>query len=156
MAAGEVLTVMKEKRTYEAEDASMRVTWKDYCMRPNFPIPGPNPESRRRTADTLIRIYKIFRKKFKVSPNTLVEIGRKKLNLIGTKIMDNPSEKNSWIDKAKSLSYEDLRKECKDDGSSIADMNECEHSVVKKVTFFKCESCGQTFKRAPKDSEIKE
>lgn len=153
--AGYILNIMKEKRTYETEDASRKISWTEFCSSPDFPLPGPTPEARRRKADMLIRVYKVFVKQFKIKELELAEIGYTKLAMLSTKALKEPDKIEELLEQAKQLTESDLRKNLQEKGSSLAELNQCTHKTVKMVVTYKCTECGAVFKTPPKNSEVK-
>lgn len=152
--AGYILNIIKEKRTYETEDASRKISWIEFCSSPDFPLPGPSAEARRRKADMLIRIYKVFVRKFKIKDEILAEIGYTKLSMISTKALQNPERLPELLEQAKQLTECDLRKSLQEEGFTLAEINDCEHSEVKEIITYKCTKCGTIFKQPPQKSKV--
>ncbi len=146
LKAGQILAEIKEKETYKAEDASHEWTWRDFLARPDLPFPGRTPESRRRTADALIRIYKLFQKKLGYDEKILASIGWTKLDLLAPVIAktEKPKEIEEWLTKAQELRVSDLAIEIKGKGDPLT----CEHEEVKMMWY--CPKCGARFKEDPR------
>lgn len=150
LRAGQVLSIIKEKRTYRGEDLSHEWNWADFCARPDLPIPGRTEESRRRTADALVRVYQVFVLKLKYPKETLTPIGWTKLDLIAPicEVEDKESIEE-WLSKALTLSLRDLRIVLK--GKGIDDT--CRHE--NEYPRFYCPKCGSS-SRFPLNKKHKE
>lgn len=137
LKAAKILTLIKEKKLYKLEDSQTEWTWADFTSRPDLPIPGSTPQSRRRTADSLIRIYKIFVEKFGCSTQNLAEIGWTKLNLIAS-VCEGGQQKEvqEWLSKAEHLTVNDLYSEIK----GVNRNPDCAHENVYQI--WVCAECG--------------
>ena len=149
LEAGKILDYIKTKKTFTTEDSSRKVTWGEFCSQPDFPLPGPNAEARRRKADMLIRVYTVFRKKYNVDPFLLAEIGYTKLHMITSEVESDPKALSDWLDKSLQLTESDLMRELSEGGKSIKEINDCAHINLKKNTIWKCNDCGTTFTTKP-------
>ena len=149
LKAGAILSEIKEKETYKSEDEAHEWTWNDFMARPDLPFPGRTPESRRRTADALIRIYKTFKEKFGFETDVLAPIGCTKLYLLaGTlKGEDSKDVVNEWLDKAKELTTTDLALEIKGGDKEIGEGLTCLHPDAYQVWY--CSHCGSKTKDRP-------
>ena len=92
----------------------------------------------------LIRVYSTFRKKFKIDPFVLAEIGYTKLHMIATEVEEHPDMINDWIAKSQQLTEPDLLREISEGGKTLKEINNCSHLHVKEITIYKCEDCGMT------------
>lgn len=155
LEAGYILSIMKDKRTYESEDASRKISWIEFCSSPDFPLPGPTAEARRRKADMLIRVYRTFLLKFKIKELELASIGYTKLAMLSTRALAEPEKIDELLEQAKQLTEPDLRKALQEKGSTLADLNQCEHKEVKEIISYKCLECGSIFKKPPPGSTLK-
>lgn len=144
LEAGKVLHYIKENKTFKTEDSSRNVTWGEFCSQPDFPLPGVTAEAKRRKADMLIRVYSTFRKKFKIDPFVLAEIGYTKLHMIATEVEEHPDMIDEWITKSQELTEPDLLREISEGGKTLEELNKCKHANVKTITIYKCEDCGTT------------
>lgn len=147
LKAGKILNEIKEKKTYKLEDSSRDCTWREFLSRPDLPFPGRTPASRRRTADALIRIYKIFIKKFAFPNNDLAQVGWTKLNLIAPicESKDKVNLAQDWVDKARELSVGDLMVEIRDKEKIIGEGIACAHLGAYQI--WSCPSCGARSKK---------
>lgn len=143
--AGQILKEIKEKKTFEAEDLAETWTWRQFLSRPDLPFPGTTPDSRRRTADALIRIYKIFIQKFALPKSDLASVGWTKLNLIAP-ICENEkiTTVRDWLTKAQILTVPDLVYEIRDKDSEIGAGLTCQH--LNEFRTWKCPDCGVSSK----------
>jgi hypothetical protein len=149
LRAGAILSEIKEKETYKAEDSAHEWSFNDFINRPDLPFPGRTPQSRRRTADALIRVYNIFKKKFSYKTNILAPIGWTKLDLISRAVELLPvnahKQADEWLDKAKTLSMTDLAMELKEDGKEIGHGLLCTHTDAYWISY--CPKCGARSKQ---------
>lgn len=138
LKAGQTLAQIKEKKTYRGEDLAHEWTWNDFCARPDLPFPGRTPESRRRTADALIRIFRVFKEKYQLPNNELAEIGWTKLDLIAPVCEKEQKETiiREWIEKARALTVTDLILMIKGKGEPVI----CEHEDAYWLCY--CPKCG--------------
>lgn len=142
LKAGQTLTVIKEKKSYRGEDLQHEWTWVDFCARPDLPIPGRTYESRRRTADALIRVYKVFIKRLSYSKDSLAPIGWTKLDLIAP-LCENEEDKSKvqdWVDRATNLTVSNLLAEIKEKDSDAFEKLSCRHE--NEYPIFYCPNCG--------------
>jgi hypothetical protein len=155
LKAGEILTTIKQDQTYKSEDSDIEWTWKQFIGRADLPFPGRTPESRRRTADALIRIYRLFQERYLFPSKTLAPVGWTKLDLIAPlceKAKDDKEVKD-WIEKAKQLSVSDLYAEIKNDGKDTFSQVTCNHE--EELPYWKCPACG-AHSLSPMNSKHKE
>ena len=146
LRAGAILAEIKDKETYKAEDAAHEWTWRDFIARSDLPLPGKTMGSRRRIADALIRVHRIYQKKLGYDQEELAIIGWTKLDLIAPIIeKETDSQKvDVWIEKAKNLTVADLALEVKGDGYDI----NCRHENAYQVWY--CPDCGSKFRDDPR------
>ena len=149
LEAGKILEYIKSKKTFRTEDISRKVSWGEFCSQPDFPLGGITAEARRRKADMLIRVYTVFRKKYKIDPFLLAEIGYTKLHMITSEIEAHPKKMHDWLDKSLQLTESDLLRELSEGGKSLKEINDCKHKDLKKITIWKCNDCGATFTTKP-------
>lgn len=135
--AAKILATIKDNKTYLGEDLTHKWTWAEFCARPDLPIPGSTPESRRRTADWLIQIYKVFILKHGFKGKELAPIGWTKLALISGAYDREETEREAWMDKARDLSLVDLRIELKGQGYKALN---CNHENEEHIWY--CKTCG--------------
>lgn len=158
LKAGQILAIIKEKETYKGEDAETEWTWKQFISRPDLPFPGRTPESRRRTADALIRIHRLFSLRFLFPNKFLAPVGWTKLDLIAPICQNakDDTEVKDWIEKAKSLSVSDLYAEIKNEGKDTFSQIQCNHEEERP--YWKCPTCGahSISPMNPKHKEIKD
>lgn len=140
LKAGEILTKIKEEELYKLEDSSEEWSWSEFTAKPDLPLPGRTPESRRRVADALIRVYKIFVVKHKIDLSRLAGIGWTKLDLLA-RICESGDSRlvEEWISKAETLTVNDLFLEMKNDNKEQA-LQVCDHSESYPIWI--CPSCG--------------
>jgi hypothetical protein len=152
--AGKILTEIKTSKTYLSERIDLTGTWTDFIKDTELPIPGDTLSSKIRIAQILMNVYSFFigSKKLEYAKETYAQIGYSKLNLIINPIKTNEKLADEWIEKARLLSFKDLKMEIQNAGMSLEEEAECEHNNVKKVTFWKCEDCGQIFHDDPNSS----
>ena len=152
--AGKILTEIKTSKTYLSERIDLTGTWTDFIKDTELPIPGDTLSSKIRIAQILMNVYSFFigSKKLEYAKETYAQIGYSKLNLIINPIKTNEKLADEWIEKARLLSFKDLKMEIQNAGMSLEEEAECEHDNVKKVTFWKCEDCGQIFHDDPNSS----
>lgn len=156
--AGKLLTEIKKQRTFLAERHDMTGTWTDFIRSTDIPLPGDTLSSKIRTAQVLMKVYDFFIASEKVdySNETFAEIGYSKLNLIISPITAKPEEAAEWIERAKEMSYKELQLAIKNNGLTIEEEADCKHDNIKKVSFWKCEDCGQVFHEDPNSSDAEE
>ena len=162
LQAGKFLHTIHEEKTYKAEDSANEVTFHDFCQRTDIPLPGRTAESRRRTANTLIRIYKQFVVQSGLTENQLAPIGWTKLDIVAS-VIDRAAkdgkdltkeEVEDWVDKAKELTVSDLSVEASNNGMSLHDVYNCKHEHTTKITIWKCDNCKASLMSDPnKDAE---
>jgi len=142
LKAAEALSVIKDKRTHESEDLS----WQEFCGLPDLPIPGRTSESRRRVADALVRIHKIFVLKSNISKDSLIEAGWTKLDMIAPvcEKEENISIIEDWVERARRLTVPDLWIELKQPYNEVGANSSCQHE--KEYLNWRCPICGQTSK----------
>jgi len=158
LKAGQILSEIKENETYKAEDSEVEWTWEQFIKRPDLPFPGRTPQSRRRVADALIRIYRIFCLKFDYEPEKLAPLGWTKLELIAPfGVRGDPKEViDEWIERARLLSTSDLALAIRGQDKEIGDKLDCIHE--DEYPKFYCPSCGASSKipMNPKHKEIED
>ncbi|MCK4307304.1 hypothetical protein KAW50_03640 [candidate division WOR-3 bacterium] len=142
LKAGETLLTIKSKKTYIGEDLAHEWTWAQFCSRPDLPIPGSTPQSRRRTADSLIRIFKVFIEKLDRMDTDIAPIGWTKLDIIAPLCAKAKTEDEiqDWLGKAADLTVQDLILAVKGKDKEIGDKLDCKHE--NEVLFWKCPGCG--------------
>jgi hypothetical protein len=139
LKAAEFLHTIKSEATYIGEDLAHPWTWQDFCSRPDLPIPGRTPESRRRTADALVRIHETFIQRLKYPQDDIAEIGWTKLDLIAPLCTDKKAA-TGWIDNARLLTAGNLIAEIRGkDEETFANMS-CKHE--DQVREYRCKGCG--------------
>lgn len=145
LKAGEILEKIKTKKTYRGEDSSEEWTWAMFCARPDLPIPGSTAASRVRIADTLIQIYRVFRRKLALKNEELAPIGWTKLGMIASvcESASDPSVIEEWLEAAKTLTVTDLALLLKGKGYDPV----CQHLNCQQVWI--CSKCGARFKENP-------
>jgi hypothetical protein len=146
--AGEYLHKIKENKTYKCEDSSLDITWEEFCQRPDLPIPSKTPEGKRRVADNLIRVYKVFTKQWGFPDGDLGPIGWTKLGIISS-VCEDAKDKDivdDWVEKARQLTCNDLQKELGSVGK--VDPTDCKHANSGPITIYKCPDCGLTSKNS--------
>jgi len=149
LEAGKILEYIKRKKTFKSEDRSRKISWGEFCSQPDFPLPGPTAEARRRKADMLIRVYSVFQKKYKIDPFLLAEIGYTKLHMITSSVEAEPKKINEWLDKSLNLTESDLMKEISEGGKSLKEISDCKHLNTKKIIIWKCLDCGTILTSKP-------
>ena len=140
--AASILYEIKTKETYKGEDLSNEWTWKDFCERPDLPIPGRTPESRRRCADALIRIHAFYIVKKKYDQKALAPIGWTKLDMI-VPFCEKANKKSvieDWIGRARNLTINHLKSEMISDDKPTFDKLDCDHKEEKLIWY--CPTCG--------------
>jgi len=140
--AASILYDIKTKKTYRGEDLSYEWTWKEFCERPDLPIPGRSPESRRRCADALVRIHKFYMIDKKYNQKLLAPIGWTKLEMIipFCEKATDISTIEDWIERARSLSINNLKAEMiNEGGETFANVN-CQHE--NEALLWYCPKCG--------------
>lgn len=147
--AGKILKTIKEEQTYLSEDPHLNISFNKFIETTDIPIPGESKGSRVRVAQMLMRVYEFFVEQNigDCSKESLGEIGYSKLNLIIPPISSDYETAGEWIEKAKALSYRDLKEEINNKG--LAEQFECKHTNVTQVTFWKCGDCGAIFHEDP-------
>jgi hypothetical protein len=156
--SGQYLSEIKAGNTYLSEDSSREVEWDEFLSRPDLPLGGFTPGSRRRIAYKLISVWETVASQKDVDKKLLAEIGYSKLALVASAI-NNPERDpkiklNDWLDKAKELTHEDLAREVGDKGQSLADLHDCKHKDVEKVDSWRCKNC-KTFLRENPNAKSK-
>lgn len=149
LRAAELLYLIKTEKTFRGEDLEHEWTWRDFCARQDLPIPGRTPESRRRTADALVRIHKIFVLNGKLDQKSLAPIGWTKLDLIAPVCEKDNGVIQDWIDRARELTVPDLIAEVKGKGIETTCQHENEYPI------FYCPTCGARSKK-PMNKKHKE
>jgi len=150
LQAGRFLHEIYSHETYKYEDSANEQTFSDFCERPDIPIPGRTVDSRRRTAYTLIKIYKQLQLKSNVSEKRLAPIGWTKLGLVATLMeKDEKQDVDTWLTKAEQLRYKDLTDEISTKDKSLSQLLNCKHENIKKFTAWKCEDCKQVWRNDP-------
>ena len=145
LKAGEMLHKIKEEQTYVSEDQSHRWSWEDFLSRPDLPIPGSTPESAKRIAQTLIKVYELFIVKYKCKENELAEIGWTKLNMIAAPIEKFDEKEREagfaeYFEKAKNLTRKDLYADIKSGNAPIGTGLQCDHEF--EILEWRCPDCG--------------
>jgi len=152
--AGKILTEIKTNKTYLSERVDLTGTWTDFIKDTDLPIPGDTLSSKIRISQILMSVYSFFigSDKLDYSKETYAQIGYSKLNLIMNPIKADEKNADEWIEKARLLSFKDLRLEIMNAGVTLDAESECEHTNIKKINFWKCEDCGQVFHEDPNSS----
>ncbi len=147
LKAGQTLAEIKEKKTFKGEDLQHEWTWNDFCSRPDLPFPGRTPESRRRTADALIRIFRVFKEQRQLTDEELAEIGWTKLDLIAPicKKATEEADVQDWLGKAKELTVPNLMAEIKGKDKETFDKLSCVHTDAYQIWY--CPNCGARSKK---------
>lgn len=153
LRAGAILCTIKEKETFKSEDSSHEWKWADFIARPDLPFPGRTPGSRRRTADALIRIYKVFKRKFGYTTNVLAPIGWTKLDLLAAALKDegDKSKVDDLLKKAEELTINDLAVELERGGMSFEEAMACQHLNAYQISY--CPDCHAKSKIGFKNSK---
>jgi len=141
LKAGAILATIRDKETFKSEDSSHVWTWQNFIARPDLPFPGRTPGSRIRTANALIRIYKVFKEKFGYKTDVLAPIGWTKLDLLATALGEeqNKTKVDDLLKKAEELTVADLAIELEQGGMSIEEAMSCQH--VNAYEVFYCPDC---------------
>jgi len=105
----------------------------------NSYLASPELEISRRQAFYLMKIYKIYCKKFGV-PIKQME-GAKLSSLKETLPVVSEENYEDWLEKSKVLSLSDIRIEIKKESTGI-DPTKCRHKWIKKI-YWECEKCGE-------------
>ena len=149
LSIGQELKKIKEEKLYKylGEGSPEYETFENYLKSPEIKI-------ELRKAYYLIQIYTVFVKKYKFKPEELSEIPWTGLR----SILPVVEEKNAdeWVEKAKTLTRGHLEMEVKANKSglkTLEDLNKHEHTW-EKITFWKCNICGETSKFKPADGKI--
>jgi len=152
--AGKILTEIKKNKTFLSERIDLTGTWTDFIKDTDLPIPGDTLSSKIRIAQILMNVYSFFigSQKLEYAKETYASIGYSKLNLIINPIKADEKNADEWIEKARLLSFKDLKLEIQNAGVTLDTESECEHSNIKKINFWKCEDCGQVFHEDPNSS----
>jgi len=138
---GAILSEIKSKQTYLSEDAAHQWTWEDFIARPDLPFPGRTPQSRRRVADALIRVFKVFKEKFNLDTEELASIGWTKLDLLAPVVdkLEKKEDVNDWLDKARDLTVPDLAMEISGKEPEIGANLTCKHENAYQIWY--CPDC---------------
>jgi len=144
LQAGSTLLDIKSDKTYRGEDASRRVTWAEFCNRPDIQLPGRTPEARRRIADILIRVFSIFVETHQRKTEELTAIGWTKLEIVARKLEfeRDPEVVEEWMNKAKTLSVNDLWSVLKHHGKDEDALIDCKHE--NEFLMWRCPDCGSS------------
>ena len=157
--AGKILLEIKNNKTFLSERMDLTGSWTDFIKDTDIPLPGDTIGSRIRIAQILMNVYSFFvaSGQLNYSNETYAQIGYSKLNLIlGPIKKDGIDSADLWIEKARVLSFNDLKLEIKNSGKTLEEDFNCEHKNVKPVKFWKCEDCGQIFHKDPNSSAIED
>jgi hypothetical protein len=150
LRAGKALYEIRKKETYKAADSSVDYKFNDFLREPDIPLPGTTDSSRVRVAQKLIRVFENFMQDGSIEEKRLAGIGYTKLDLVARALdADSNRDREEWLQKAESLTAQDLFIEAKGDKDTIADANSCDHNVIK-VKYWKCTGgCGSKWDEDP-------
>ena len=148
--AGQYLYEIQKGDTYKYEDSAHIHTFKDFCERPDIPIPGRTPESRRRTAYTLIKVYEQIQLNHGIKETRLAPIGWTKLGIVAQVLeKEDDEDVEEWLTKAEELTALDLSLEAGTTSKSLSDLQNCSHDNIKKVSIYRCPDCKNSWAKDP-------
>ena len=148
--AGQYLTEIREEETYKYEDSQKETTWKEFCLRPDLPLNGSTGESRVRTSQKLMTVWKTIASRPDVDKDLLSEVGYTKLAVVaGVMNRDSNAQLDDWLTKAKELTVQDLQAEASDGGKTLAEVNECKHESYTKLDRWRCDDCKKILTEEP-------
>lgn len=147
--AAKFLYEIHSKKTYLSEDSSRKISFTEFCQRPDIPLPGRNEAGRLRTAQKLIRVYKFYIIDKGYKEEKLAPVGYSKLNMLVPVIEAREAEADEWLEKASLLTSRDLITEIKLKDKTLGEILECPHNNTEKVTFFRCLDCRNIYKKDP-------
>lgn len=170
LTAGEKLYHLKKEKflykgkkcpLFRLEDMSRKITWQEFCSRPEFPFPttSRDPHVRAILADKLIKNYELFVLRFKIRKDRLGRIGYSKLFLLAPILKDKKKlsiDAKDWLSKAEELTQRDLLKEIRSKDASLGEILECTHpeDQLKEVQFWRCSLCGKVWRNKPEKKTV--
>ena len=145
---GEILKKLKEEELYKHLGESPEYeTWTMFLQSPEINI-------KYRKADQLIRIYTTFIQRLKFKEEELLDIPWSALRVLLPVIKEENSR--GLVEKARQLKRNDLEIEIhqlQQGMESLDDVQKCKHRW-RKITYWKCNNCGETSSVEPGDGEI--
>lgn len=123
---GEYLYTIKNERLYEANWAS----WEEYSL---------ELKMSQNSINKLIQIYARFILSYGIPEEKVVEAGGWSVIAELLPVIETAEQAEEWLDKAKELTREDLRKEITEKKSGIP-MQSCKHLDTYTITV--CRGCG--------------
>ena len=93
-------------------------------------------------AARLIDVYDRFVEHAKISEQRLAKIGYTKLAIAATGMRkEKDPDVEEWLNKAETLSTQDLYEEVLTHGKTYTDIGKCNHSNIKKTVSWRCPDC---------------
>ncbi len=106
------------------------------------------------TANKLINIYKKFVLEHKISPDRLVEAGGWSALAEVLPVVKTKKDAEHWLDQAKELTRDDLRKEVSESRNGVSKQDACQHPDDDVYYLRICRNCGLKEEVYPEDGVI--